>query len=64
MTIRDLKKGDYFTKKPTYNPKEQQVFIRGDYDRTTQRYECYRFDDINNTCFLKGDREVYTEFTF
>ena len=64
MTVKELKKGEYFTKKPTYNPKESQVFIRGDYIRELKKYECYRFDDINNCCYLKGRTEVYTEFTF
>ena len=64
MTIRELKKGDYFTMKPIDNPSENQVFVRGDYDRSERKYECYKFSDICSFRYLKGDKEVYTDFTF
>ena len=64
MKVKNLKRGDYFTKKQIEFPKENQVWIRGDYDRTEKKYEAYRFDDVNTWCYLKGDKEVYTEFTF
>lgn len=64
MTIKELKKGEYFTIKPIDNPTEKQVFIRGDYDRSEKKYECGRFDDISYSRLFKGDKEVYTDFTF
>jgi hypothetical protein len=64
MKIRNLKKGDFFTKKPLDNPKESQVWMRGEYDRSQKKYECTRFDDMCTSCYLPGDRDVYTEFTF
>lgn len=64
MTIKQLKKGDFFTKKSIEYPTEKQVFIRGDYDRELKKYECIRFDDINNVQYLKGDKEVFTDFVF
>lgn len=64
MKIKDLKKGDFFTKKAVEYPTERQVFIRGEYDRSTKKYECARFDDINRVCYLDGKKEVYTDFTF
>ena len=64
MKLKDLKIGEYFTLKPIENPTEKQVFIRGEYDRTEKKYECGRFDDISYTRYLKGDTEVYTDFTF
>ena len=64
MTVKELKKGEFFTKKPIENPTERQVFGRGDYDRTQKKYECTRFDDINCCCYLKGGAEIYTDFTF
>ena len=63
-TIRDLKKGDFFTKKPIASPTERQVWIRGEYDRSGKKYECTRFDDINTVCYMAGTKEVYTGFTF
>ena len=64
MKLRELKKGDYFTKKVIDEPTEKQVWIRGDYIRSIKKYECSRFDDINTVCLLKGDREIFTDFTF
>lgn len=64
MTLKDLKKGEFFTKKAIENPTESQVWIKGDYDRSTKKYEIIRFDDINDTKWMAGNKEVYTEFTF
>ena len=64
MTIKELRKGDFFTKKKIENPKESQVFIRGDYDRASKKYECVRFDDCNRFSYLKGDTEVFTDLVF
>ena len=62
--VKDLKKGDFFTKKQIEYPNDRQVWVRGDYDRTEKRYECYRFDDINDVRYISGGKEVYTDFTF
>lgn len=64
MTIKDLKKGDFFTLKPVDNPKESQVLIRGDYDKASKTYSCCYFDDMNRERFLKGSKVVYIDFTF
>ena len=64
MTIKELKKGEFFTLKNIEEPKESQVYIRGEYDRTEKKYECIRFSDCNSCRYLKGDKEVYTNFTF
>lgn len=64
MKLKDLKKGEYFTLKPIPEPKENQVYIRGEYDRTERKYECGKFSDISYSRYLKGDTEVYTDFTF
>lgn len=64
MTIKELKKGDFFTKKDIPEPKDNQVWVRGDYDRSSKTYECYCFDDVNRFCYIRGSKEVFTEFTF
>lgn len=64
MTIKELKKGQYFTKKAIDEPTEKQVWIRGEYDRSQKKYECVRFDDICQCCYLRGDTEIYTDFVF
>lgn len=64
MKIRDLRQGDYFTLKQIDEPKESQVWIRGEYDRSTRTYSAINFADVNRERYFKGNREVHTEFTF
>lgn len=62
--LKDLKKGDYFTKRPIAEPTEKQVWVKGDYDRTLKAYSIYRFSDINDEHFMSGNTLINTEFTF
>lgn len=64
MTVRELKKGEYFTLKPIAEPKESQVFIRGDYCREEKKFDCTKFSDFCSSRMLKGDTLVYTDFIF
>ena len=64
MTVKELKKGEYFTRKPNDTPKESQVYIRGAYDAGTRTYTCTRFDDCSCSISLHGDKKVYTDFVF
>ena len=64
MKLKDLKPGDYFTKKPIDKPKEHQVWTRQAYDRSTKKYEIVRWDDICDTQLMDGNREVFVDFTF
>ena len=62
--LKDLKKGEFFTKKPIEEPKESQVVIRRDYDMSEKKYEITRFSDFCDTAYLKGTAKIYTGFTF
>lgn len=64
MTVKDLKIGEYFTLKPIAEPKESQVYIRGEYDRSEKKYDCGKFSDISYSRLIKGNTQVYTDFTF
>lgn len=64
MKLKELKKGTFFTKKPIEKPDEYQVFIRGEYVRSEKRYECTRFADVNDVQYIRGDKEVFTNFIF
>ena len=64
MKLKDLKKGEYFTLKDIAEPKENQVWVKDDYDRSSKKYLCIRFSDISDSKLIAGDKEVYTEFTF
>jgi len=66
MKLKELKRGEYFTRKPMYEQeaKPSQVYIKEDYDRSTKKYWCQKWDDISSGMELKGDAEVYTDFIF
>lgn len=64
MTIKELKKGEYFTLKAIDNPTEKQVYVKGDYDRSEKRYEAVNFADISKAKYLKPNTVVYVDFIF
>ena len=64
MKLKDVKKGDYFTLKPIESPTENQVYIKGDYDRSEKKYCCIKFSDISMSRSIVGNKEVFTDFTF
>ena len=64
MIVKELKKGEFFTKKQIENPAENQVFIRGNYCRELKKYEIIRFSDCNDIQYVKGNKEIFTDFIF
>jgi len=62
--IKDLKKDEFFTLKPIEYPKESQVWVFDGYDRYDKTYCAIKFSDIGDSRCFKGDKEVYTGFTF
>lgn len=64
VKLKDVKKGEFFTLKPIEEPKESQVYIKGDYDRSDRKYYCDKFSDISVWRAFKGDKEVYVDFYF
>lgn len=64
MTIKDLKRGEFFNKKPIEYPTESQVWVRGEYDRSSKKYECHRWDDVYHICYLKATAQVFTDLVF
>ena len=64
VKLAALNKGTFFVKKNISDPKESQVWVKSDYIRSEKKYECYRFDDINNVCYIPGSKTVFIGFTF
>lgn len=64
MTIKDLKKGDFFTLKEIPEPNENQVYIKGEYDKISKTYSCCKFSDMNNEKFYNGSKTIFSGFTF
>ena len=57
IKVKDLRTGQMF--KMADNEKAP-TWVKGYYDSKTKKYECYKYDDINQEQLLKGTREVYT----
>ena len=64
VMVKELKQGDWFTLKPIEEPKESQVYIRREYDRSERKYFGEKFSDMSYGRYFKGDRVVYTDFIF
>ena len=64
MKLKELKKGELFTLKPIEEPKESQIFVKDEYDRSERKYWVGKWSRYGEGKFLSGDREVYTEVTF
>ena len=62
--IKNLKKGDFFTFKDISYPNDNQVYVKGDYDRSSNTYICYCYGDINKSKSVKGNKVVFTDFIF
>lgn len=59
--LKELKKGDFFKLKDSDTT---TVYVRGEYDRSTKTYSCFKFEDVNDERFLKGSKNVFVGFTF
>lgn len=64
MKLKDLKKGDWFTLKNISEPKENQVWIKEEYNHSSKKILCIRWSDISDSKEISGNQEVYTEFIF
>ena len=66
MKLKEVKRGDFFVRKPLHEQeaKPSQVYIREEYDRSEKKYWCQKWNDISRGMWLKGDTEVYQDFTF
>lgn len=72
IALKDVPKGTYFitTKTAkgldpqTLTPRESSVWVKGDYDRSSKSYSCYKFNDICHEKFFKGKTLVSQDFIF
>ena len=62
--LNELKKGEYFTLKDIEEPTDSQVYIKGEYDRSSKTFSCVKFSDSNSERFIKANKDVFVGFTF
>lgn len=58
--LSDLKKGEFFKRKPT----ARLVYTKGDYVRSEKKFSCMDEDNISREILLKGDTLVYVGFDY
>ena len=63
-TVRELKKGTYFRVVRSDGTVGKNVFVRGDYDFSIDRYSCMYYADINAERNFKSNQRVCIDFTF
>lgn len=40
------------------------VWVRGEYNRSTRKYECYKYEDVNTWSEFNGSRMVFAGFEY
>jgi hypothetical protein len=61
VRLKDIKKGELVRLSPSDNA---PVWIRGEYQRDTKRFEMQRWDDISQFAYWSPTRLVFNDFTF
>ena len=66
MKLKELKFGEYFCIRPHHEElvTGKQVYIKGEYNRSTKKYICGRCDDISYSREFRGSLDVYQDFTY
>lgn len=67
VPLRELPLGELFTlNEPSEleDVNERKVWVRSDYDRTSKKYLCYKWADVNHETAMRGERLVWVGFTF
>lgn len=66
MQLKDLKKGEFFTRKSLggKEAKGNQIYVRQEYDPGSKKYWCQKWNDISTGIELSGNTEVYQDFIF
>lgn len=64
MRLKELKRGEIFTKRKLAEPNEAQVWVRGFYVPSIKKIECCRWSDMNDTQYIDPNKEVYNDFIF
>lgn len=59
--LRNVKHGDFFR---LSNSETAPVWVRGDYNRSSKKFEAYKYDNVNYWNELRGSRVVFVDFEF
>lgn len=59
--LRNVKQGEFFR---LANSETAPVWVRGDYNRTSKKFEAYKYYDVNYWNEFRGSRIVFVDFEF
>lgn len=46
------------------NSESAPVWVRDEYNRSSRKFEAYKYDDVNNWSEFNGSRLVYVDFVY
>lgn len=58
IELRKVKREEFFR---LANSETSPLWIRGEYDRSDKRFECYKYDNINHFSEFTGKRLVFVD---
>ena len=67
VRLKDVPKGSYFHRTSMRDGEfceHSVVWLKGEYDHSTRKWSCYKFEDICNDRLFKGEERVTIDFTF
>lgn len=63
-TLRELAFGTYFKVVRRDGTVGKNVFVKGEYDRCAEKYDCPYFNDFCSSRYFKSNQRVCIDFTF
>lgn len=67
IRLRDVPVGSYFhriARKDGEYCEHSVVWCKGEYDRSTKKWFCHKFEDVNHSRLCRGEEMVTIDFTF
>lgn len=58
IELRKVKQAEIFR---LSNSETAPLWVRGYYEHSEKKYECYKYDNVNHENFIKGSRLVFVD---
>lgn len=58
VQIKNVKRDDFFR---LANSETSPLWIRGEYDKSSKKYECCKYDNVNRFSEFSGKRLVFVD---
>jgi hypothetical protein len=67
VRLRDVPNGTYFHRVSVKDGEfceHSVVWCKGEYDHSSRKWFCHKFEDVNHSRLFKGEERVTIDFTF